>query len=73
MQPNYILAVCLQTYHDEDDLELFLEGNIQESEIRTYEKGKTYYVVEDLYDKDYYREVSPKVYAITKDNYEYFK
>lgn len=53
---NKVLAICLKTYLDEDDIEKFCNDELLDiSQIRYYRKGKTYYVVAKYCDKDYFK------------------
>ena len=43
---NKVLAICLKTYLDEDDVDKFCNDELLDiSQIRYYRKGKTYFVV----------------------------
>ena len=59
-----VLAKCLKTYPDEDDMQEYFDGKINEPcDIRIYHKGRKYYVVEETYNTDYYEILQPKIYG----------
>ena len=47
-------AICLISYQDEDDLDEFNEGKIQECEIKIHNKGDIGEVFLDYYDCKYW-------------------
>ena len=50
------LAICLKTYLDEDDLEMFLNDELENiTDIGVFRKGQRYMVVEKYYDKNYFK------------------
>jgi hypothetical protein len=56
MKQKKVLAICLKTYPDENDLQKFRDGEITDiSEIRFYEKGNLYFVYEKTYNKEFYK------------------
>ena len=59
---SLVLAKCLKTYPDEDDMQKYCDGEISPCEVKIYHKGRKYFVVEKYCDKDYYEIVEPKVY-----------
>ena len=57
---NQVLAICLKTYPDEDDMQKYCDGELKEpSDVKIYHKGRKYLVVEKGLDKDYYKIISP--------------
>lgn len=58
-----VLAKCLKTYPDEDDMQEYCDGKINNPyDVKIYHKGRKYFVVEEHCDKDYYKIIEPKVY-----------
>jgi len=57
-----VLAKCIKTYHDEDDMRDFEEGTKKLCEVKTYLKGHKYYVIEQYCDKDYFEIIKPRIY-----------
>jgi len=58
-----VLAKCLKTYPDEDDMMNYCDGKINDPcDVKIYHKGRKYFVVEKHYNKDYYEIIEPKVY-----------
>ena len=55
---NKIMAVCLKTYPDDDDMEAYVRGEIEPCEVRIYYMGKTYPVVDGYYDNEYWMPLS---------------
>ena len=51
---NELLAICLKTYPDEDDMEKFVEGHIEAFEVKIYYKGEQYLVTK-YFDEKYYK------------------
>ena len=53
---NKVLAVCLKTYVDEDDMQAYFDGNIKKPcEVKVYHKGRKYWVVAQYADEEYYK------------------
>ena len=51
-----VLAICLKTYLNEDDVDEFCNDELLDiSQIRYYRKGKTYFVVREFYDEKYFK------------------
>jgi len=58
-----VLAKCLKTYPNEDDIQDYCDGKIDAPcDVRIYHKGRKYFVVEGHYDKDYFDVLEPKAY-----------
>lgn len=57
-----VLAKCLRTYPDEEDMIDFVNGNIEAHEVSINYKDAYYFVVEDGYKKEAYEVVQPKVF-----------
>jgi len=56
-----VLAICLKTYLDEEDLESFLNGGLKNiTDIKVYYKDKEYMVVENHFSKEYYKLVETR-------------
>lgn len=55
-----ILAKCLKTYADEDDMQRYCDGEIEPCDVKIYYKGKKYKVDPRHYDKNYYELISDK-------------
>ncbi len=48
-------AICKKTYPDEDDMQAFCDGDIEEaSDVRVYHKGRKYLVDPVHADPEYY-------------------
>lgn len=53
---NKVLAICLKTYPDEDDMIEYSEGNIKcLGKVKIYYKGKKYKVVPEFVDEKFYK------------------
>lgn len=52
---NKVLAICLKTYPDEDDMQRYCDGEIKPYEVKIYHKGRKYLVVKDFFDEEYYK------------------
>lgn len=48
-------AICIKYYQDQDDLELFEEGEITKDEIRTYNIGDEHQVFVEYYNPEYWK------------------
>lgn len=57
-----VLAECLVTFPDENDMISYTEGNLKPRNVKIYYKGQAYYINEKHYDKDYFEIVEPKIY-----------
>jgi len=57
-----VLAKCLKSYPDEDDMRECVNGLLSPCDVKIYHKGRKYFVVEEYYNKDYYKIIEPKVY-----------
>lgn len=56
MEYKMKLAICLKTYPDEDDMQMFCDGDIDEpSDVRVYLKGEKYKVNPEMYNENYYK------------------
>ena len=52
---NEVLAICLKTYPDEDDMRKYCDGELEKpGDVRIYHKGKKYWVTK-LFDEEYYK------------------
>ena len=51
---NQVLAICLKTYPDEDDMGLFYEGELEPCDVKIYHKGEEY-LVNPQFDEEYYK------------------
>ena len=51
---NKVLAICLKTYPDEDDMVDNTEGKLEPHEVKIYYKGKKYWVTK-YFDEKYYK------------------
>ena len=54
MKKNRVLAICLKTYVDEDDMRSFCDGDIELDDVKIYFKGGQYLVYPN-YDEKYYK------------------
>jgi hypothetical protein len=54
---NRIKGVCIKSYEDEDDLQDFEDGEIEESEIKLYKVGEESEIIEGYYDKRYWKPI----------------
>ena len=54
---SIIKGICIKSYQDEDDLQEFSEGLINEDEIKVYKVGEKGDIVDGLYDKEYWEAV----------------
>jgi len=52
-----IKGVCIKQYLDEDSLQRFNDGEIEESEIEVYKVGDVGDIVTGLYNKNYWKEI----------------
>ena len=53
---NKVLAICIKSYISEDDLDLFLEGELEIlTQENVFRKGQTYLVFPQYYDKNYFK------------------
>ena len=53
---NKVLAICLKTYPDEDDMQMYCDGSIKNPEdVKIYHKGRKYWVVAEYADENYYK------------------
>jgi len=50
-------AICIKEYKDEDSLQDFEDGLIKKSDIVTYKVGDSGVVIEEYYDKKYWKVV----------------
>jgi hypothetical protein len=51
-----VLAVCLKTYVDEDDMVEYCEGKITKPcQVKIYHKSKKYWVVAQYVNQEYYK------------------
>ena len=51
-----VLAICIKTYIEEDDLQEFLDGERKSlNEENIFREGKEYLVIEKYYDKKYFK------------------
>jgi len=50
-----IEGICIKSYQDEDSLEDFEEGRIEECEIKVYEVGDVGMIVEQYYDREHWK------------------
>lgn len=57
MKKSMILAKCLKTYPDEDDMQKFCDGEIKPCEVKIYHKGKTYAVAKNYFDPEYFKPI----------------
>jgi hypothetical protein len=48
-----LLAICLKTYPDEDDMRDYCDGKLEPCDVKIYYKGEKYKVT-DCYDKKYF-------------------
>ena len=51
---NKLLAICLKTYPNEDDMRDYCDGKIEAFEVKIYHKGKKYWVTK-YFDENYYK------------------
>ena len=51
---SIIKGICIKSYQDEDDLQEFSEGLINEDEIKVYKVGEKGDIVEGLYSEEYW-------------------
>jgi len=50
-----VLAKCLKTYPNEDDMQDYCDGKIKEPcDVRVFHKGRRYFVIKGNYDPDYF-------------------
>jgi len=49
-----VLAICLKTYPDEDDMRDYCDGKIEPCDVKIYHKGKKYLVTKNC-NKEYYK------------------
>jgi hypothetical protein len=54
MEENKLLAICLKTYPNEDDMVAYCDGEIEACDIKIYHKGRKYFVTKK-YDKNYFK------------------
>tara|TARA_R110000803_G_scaffold78075_2_gene143091 strand:+ start:5479 stop:5658 length:180 start_codon:yes stop_codon:yes gene_type:complete len=52
-----IKGVCIKSYEDEDDLQDFEDGKIEQSEIKVYKVGDESEIMEGYYDKKYWKAI----------------
>jgi len=53
---NKVLAICLKTYPDEDDMQRYCEGKLKKpSDVKVYHKGRKYLVMPGYVDEEYYK------------------
>lgn len=52
---NKIIGVCIKSYEDEDDVDLFEKGLIEKEQIKVYEVGEELSINDGCYDKDYWK------------------
>ena len=58
-----VLAKCLKTYPDEDDMRDYCNGEIDDPcDVKIFHKGRKYFVVEGYCNEDYFQIIKPKVY-----------
>lgn len=51
---NKILAICIKSYPDEDDMRSYCDEEITLDEVKIYYKGRKYWVSKG-YDEKYYK------------------
>ena len=51
---NKVLATCLKTYPDEDDMVKYTEGKIEPHQVKIYHKGRKYLVAK-YFDESYFK------------------
>lgn len=51
---NKLLATCLKTYPDEDDMVKYCDGEIEPHKVKIYHKGRKYWVTK-YFDEKYYK------------------
>lgn len=57
-----VLAKCLKTYPDEDDMRNYCNGKINDPcDVKIFRKGRKYFVDEKHYNKNYFEVIEPKV------------
>jgi len=49
-----VLAICLKTYPDEEDMQRFCDGKIEAYKVKIYHKGEKYSVSKG-FDSEYYK------------------
>jgi len=54
---SIIKGICIKSYQDEDDLQLFEDGEISADEIKVYEVGEEGEIVKGLFNKYYWEAV----------------
>ncbi len=57
-----VLAKCLKTYPNEDDMLEYCDGILEPCDVRINYKDDLHYVVEKYYNKEYYEVVLPIQY-----------
>lgn len=62
MENKKVLAKCLKTYPDEDDMIDFSKGEKEVNEVKIYFKGRKYFVTPQLVDLHYYEIIKPIIY-----------
>lgn len=62
-------AICLASYYDEDDYEDYLEGIKKIEEVKRYNKGHIYMVVDGCFDKNYFKKINNSVKETVKGTY----
>lgn len=56
MKTKKVLAICIKSYPDEDDMLRFANGVIKEpGDVRQFIKGKKYYVVPHCFSEKYFK------------------
>jgi len=50
-----IEGICIKSYQDEDSLDAFEEGRIEECEIKIHEVGDIGMIGEEYYDREYWK------------------
>ena len=52
-----VKAICLKSHYDEDDYERYKSKQIRRNQVKKFEEGKIYMVVEKYYDPLYFKKI----------------
>jgi len=49
-----VKAKCLKTYPDEDDMDRYVQGEIEPCEVKIFHRGRIYFVCPEYYNPEYF-------------------